>query len=669
MTSAKLRDEKTEKALNKNSELLDNYLTVLEKNGLEPPMFLYEPKDYTEPPETVPKEYTEDRHGAGTADLEEIGIDDKSGKMEIVIQTGGARKRETSLINPNRSQRFCIKGGMIEEEQNLPLKPMSDPDTLSDFLSYCKENHPADHTILVLWNHGGGVFGYGVDRIYGGMLSIKEVRDAISKVYPPDTDSPPFDIIGFDACLMANLDVMHSLEGLAKYCVSSEETEPAYGWDYTPWLTELSEHPESNPAQIGRAIVDSYTDFYMRNNVIYKDVNVWHYDVTMSLADVNKGAELYDAYCELAKKQLIDSANDISVLAEMGRAGGGSTCYADSGYNRYNLIDLGNYIENLKSDYPDECGKIENLLNETVIYHRENGSLADSTGLTIYLPTFINSYRGTVNLLDYVFNICEDESIRALYFYKNAGCLTDDMKAYVRSLTSTEPETLNTGLFVSFEKATPMIEGNTFTIPVDPELRKMITSYYIMQISISDDLETWVLYGTDELAETDSEGSITSGRYDGKWICLDDQPLAPEIVSSSPSSVEYRAKVLKDSVPVYLMFSYDRAAQKFSINGTKPCTSEDEEYEFINMRVNSESIVDSKIAPIYEVADSGSEDLYEKEGKAVKCTEKTKITRKALDDSNYAALVVINDQRGDRYNSQALLCDISGGTIKKLYTM
>lgn len=243
------------------------------------------------------------------------------------------------------------------------------------------------------------------------------------------------------------------------------------------------------------------------------------------------------------------------------------------------------------------------------------------------------------------------------------------MKAYVRSLTSNEPETLNTGLFSCFEKSVPVIDGTKFTIPVDPELRNMITSYYIMHVSISDDLMTMVLYGTDELAETDSEGNITSGQYDGRWICLDDQPLAPEIVSSSASSVEYRAKVLRDGVPVYLLFSYDRASQKFTISGTKPYTSEENEYEFINMRVSSESIVDSKIVPLYQAADIGSQDMYEKEGKAVRCTEKPTITRKALDNSNYAALVVTNDQRGDKYYSQSLLSDFYGGRINKLYTM
>ena len=666
-TSKKQMEEQNELAQEQSSALLDNYLTVLEKNGLTPPMFLYEPKDYIATAAPAPREYTEDTHGAATVDFEEMFVEDKQGKLSVVIETCGARKWNYKMVNPNRTQRFCCSNGVITEEQNLPIRRSSDPDTLADFLSYCKENHPADHTVLVLWNHGGGVFGYGFDNIFGGHLSLKDIRSALTKAYGADPDSPPLDIIGFDACLMGNLDVMHSLEGFADYYVLSEETEPNNGWHYTPWLNELSEHPETNPAQAARMIVDNYTDFYMEDNVHLKNTDIAPDDVTMSLIDAKKGAELYNAYCTLAKKQLIDSVDNIGVLAEIGRAGNKSTCFGSSGYNIYNLVDLGNYADNLKSSYPAECEEISRLLEETVMYHRQNGSLAASTGVSIYLPAFINSYRGTMKLLEYVFEICDDKSVSALYFYKTAGCLTDEMKEYVRSMTDREPQTLNTSLFDKFTKAVPVINGDKFTVSADPGIKDMITSYYILQASISDDFEKVVYYGIDELAEMDGEGNITSSKYDGKWICLEDQPLAPEIVSSTASSVEYRAKVLKDGVPVYLMFSCDRSTGDFTINGTKPFTPEDDEYYFINMKVNSETIANSKIVPVYEAAIADAVNTSEIEGKAVKCTDKTMITRKALKDSTYIVGVAIEDQRGDEYCSDILFCDISDGKINKIY--
>ena len=52
---------------------------------------------------------------------------------------------------------------------------MGAPETFTDFLNYCKKNHPSEHSMVILWNHGGGVLGgisydetYGMDAIAVG---------------------------------------------------------------------------------------------------------------------------------------------------------------------------------------------------------------------------------------------------------------------------------------------------------------------------------------------------------------------------------------------------------------------------------------------------------------------------------------------------------------------
>ena len=39
-----------------------------------------------------------------------------------------------------------------------------------------------------------------------------------------------FDLIGFDACLMATVEVAKVIEPHAKYMIASEEIEPGHGW-------------------------------------------------------------------------------------------------------------------------------------------------------------------------------------------------------------------------------------------------------------------------------------------------------------------------------------------------------------------------------------------------------------------------------------------------------
>ena len=285
----------------------------LKANGLEMPSYFYYPvKPVASSTAVTDDVVVAEIPGAASTDIGEMTSGVWSDKVQIVIQTGGARRWSNQLINPNRTQRFLYKDGQFSEIENLPLQPSYEPETLAEFLEYCRDNYPSDHRMLVLWNHGGGAFGYGNDSIIGGSMSLKDIREALSSVYRPNINKPAFDIIGFDACLMSSLEVTHALDGFASYYALSEEVEPGDGWDYGPWLQAMTDDPTLSAPQIGRAIADSYMDFYMTQNV---NLDILSNDVTFAVLDAKKCAELYDAYCDLARAQLIRAADDISVLS------------------------------------------------------------------------------------------------------------------------------------------------------------------------------------------------------------------------------------------------------------------------------------------------------------------------------------------------------------------
>ena len=48
-----------------------------------------------------------------------------------------------------------------------------------------------------------------------------------------------FEIVGMDASLMAQLEIMAALQLHAYYAVASEETEPSLGWAYASFLGHL----------------------------------------------------------------------------------------------------------------------------------------------------------------------------------------------------------------------------------------------------------------------------------------------------------------------------------------------------------------------------------------------------------------------------------------------
>ena len=67
-----------------------------------------------------------------------------------------------------------------------------------------------------------------------------------------------FDIIGFDACLMATLETALVAEQYGDYLIASEAVEPGTGWYYTNWLSALSENPAIDSLDLGKQIIDDY---------------------------------------------------------------------------------------------------------------------------------------------------------------------------------------------------------------------------------------------------------------------------------------------------------------------------------------------------------------------------------------------------------------------------
>lgn len=137
---------------------------------------------------------------------------------------------------------------------------MGEAETLADFLSFAKENYPAQKTAVIFWNHGGGsITGAAFDELYEyDSLTLDEMYAAFSSVWEPSEDHPPLELIGFDTCLMATVDVAYTFCDFAHYLVASEETEPAKGWQYQQWADALAKDASMDGEELGKIICDTY---------------------------------------------------------------------------------------------------------------------------------------------------------------------------------------------------------------------------------------------------------------------------------------------------------------------------------------------------------------------------------------------------------------------------
>lgn len=653
---------------------LDRFTGELKENNLDMPAYLYYPSKPTpaEKESRDPDHIVAEDPGSASTDIGEMTAEKWSENISIVIQTGGATRWSNPMVNPNRTQRFLYRNGEFTEVYDAPLQRVTDPKTLTSFLKFCRKEYPADHNMLILWDHGGASFGFGHDTIFDGMMSLKDIREGLTGAFEPDTKDPAFDIIGFDACLMSSVEVTHVLDGFASYYAVSEESEPGEGWDYTPWLSAMTEDPTLSPAQVARKIADSYMDYYMTQNVNMG----WliSQDVAFEVLDAAKARKLYDAYCDLAERQIADAAKDQSVLAEVGRCSDKSTHLVSSVYSLYNTIDLGNYVDHMADTYPAESSNIKKLIGETVMYHRANGSLTDTQGISVYMPGSVEDFNGLWMCLQYIYEVCDDPATQALYYYKVAGCLNEEMQKYVATLTDAKVRTLDVKPFRQFTAEAPVTTDTGFEIPVSEDLQSMLQSYELEAALYDKEEGQLINYGKDELTRLDGEGNLDC-EFDGTWICLDGVPLATEVVSSTASTVEYRSPVMFNGTKAYLAFAWDRDAETFTITGVKEAgggllNSEllPDPYNYlVNTRMNLTLEEGDKITPIYEVSQigegsAGPEDS-DAEGKTIKIKKRSAITSEALPEGYYLSSAVISDSRGDVYYSQVVGNNVSGGKV------
>jgi len=198
----------------------------------------------------------ESRSRMGTADLTEMAKASLSDRINLLVYTGGCSRWQNNIVSSSVNQIYQIRdGGLACLNSNAGTGSMTNPNTLSGYISWAAKNFPADRYELILWDHGGGsLSGYGYDEKNrsSGSMSLASLSSALK------TAGIKFDFIGFDACLMATVENARMLADYADYMIASEETEPGIGWYYTNWLTELSRNTSLPTLDIGKRITDDF---------------------------------------------------------------------------------------------------------------------------------------------------------------------------------------------------------------------------------------------------------------------------------------------------------------------------------------------------------------------------------------------------------------------------
>ena len=274
--------------------------------------------------------------------------------------------------------------------QSLGEIDTGDPQTLIDFVTWSIQTYPAKKYALIMSDHGGGWTGGFSDMSAGdSALSMPEIVSAIEDIRQT-TGVDKFELIGFDACLMGQIEVFGTLYPYSNYMVASEEVIPAYGWSYAGWLGELAQNPAMDGSGAAQSIVSTYvtTDTYLTEvRATPDEIDQEESTTTLSAIQSARVPDVIGAMNQLVSAM---ASIDQSTVAE-------ARTYSRSYFSLFgedaapSFIDLENFSEVLASmtddsDVQQAAAQLKTAVTSAVVSEKHGLNMSGSNGIAFHFP-------------------------------------------------------------------------------------------------------------------------------------------------------------------------------------------------------------------------------------------------------------------------------------------
>ncbi|MCH7535278.1 MAG: hypothetical protein IH948_05965, partial [Bacteroidetes bacterium] len=314
----------------------------------------------------------ESRYKLATADFKEMVQGNPSDSVNVIIESGGAKAKPDGerTIDFTTVKRLKITGDGVKELSDLGKKNMGESDTLSDFLVWGTTSFPAEKYVLILWNHGSGINGYGLDEIHRDHLYLDELEEALSSA--KKRTGVHYELIGFDACLMATLEVANILKDYSNYMVASEEFEVGDGWEYTTIISSLNNDSKQSGNELGKVIADA---FFADTKAKSRPGQDFNRITTLSVIDLSKISAVNDAFNSLTSN--IENSISVPDMPKFSVSLGKSERYGtvtkgkDSGH-----MDIKHFSEKITEILPQfkEAAEKVKASVESAVTYKVNGA-------------------------------------------------------------------------------------------------------------------------------------------------------------------------------------------------------------------------------------------------------------------------------------------------------
>jgi hypothetical protein len=508
----------------------------------------------------------ESESGSATDDLTEIFAAPLPPNVKVLIETGGTKTWHNSSMAPDKLQRFIHTGAAaaIQQVDEQPDANMSDGAVLKDFLAYGKEHFPAAHNMFIFWDHGGGsvVGAISDERFPGSSMSLNEMKAAFAAVYPDPGPRKPFDLIGFDTCLMATIDTARNFEPFAAYLAASEETEPSNGWNYTPWLTALAQNPKIPAGQLGRLICQSYLAGCEEAGT--------NAQATLSLIDLSKLDPLFKAYSAWGQEALSKAAaNPGEFLTAYSRSALNSENYGgnrpSTGYT--NMVDLGHLASQTAGLLPEQSQNVLSALDACVAYRVNGPYRSNSNGLSCYYLYGLE----LENLKGYFGVASASEPFKYLYSYMAAGSsMEDTVKEYLSRQEQKPAPTLPTLKTDPLENApVTILDNGSAQLNLGAANAARLSSVRFMLVNVDKKDDLAIVLGFDNNIKSDWDKGVFTDNFNGEWGHLDHHPVYMDIVEENEDYTVYAVPIKLEGENYNLMVAYNYKRQAYDIIGAR----------------------------------------------------------------------------------------------------
>ena len=508
----------------------------------------------------------ESEYGAASADLEELMEADLPPNVRVLILAGGTQTwQNDTFTRPLNLYLYDADG--LHELEKMKDADMGAAGTLTNFLRYGAENYPADHRVFVFWDHGGGsAAGVCADERTENMLRLNDIRQAFAAVYGEHPAEPPYELIGFDACLMASYETAASLEGYTRYMVASEEMEPGNGWNYDAWVGALGDNPAMGGARLGEVICDSYLAGCREEDT--------EEEATLSVIDLARLPALTSAYEQYSRDVLARAAHlSPAFFAALDRAAqraenyGGNT--REMGYA--NMVDLAGLAQETAQEFPS-AKALTAAVGDACIYkvhgdyRRRGGGISsyysydgDEDGFSAYVDQDAALMEQKCLLYTMLYGELPDEATELLAGQSTMGRLN--------ALPTQRQQIFNTAALE--DRVLDVDRDGSAFVRLSAAEMDMLSSVRCNLLYLGTEEDVILYLGSDANVDADWERGIFKDNFDGTWPMLDGHPVYIEIVEEGDDYNLYSIPVKLNGRECNLQVAYSYADGKYRILGAR----------------------------------------------------------------------------------------------------